>query len=233
MRPLLPILLAAVLPACVPENYDISTKSLESSFPAISVFGPSAMLADQPWIANCSGLEPLFAQSGLARGDDIEVIRAVNTAVVRGMTALPNGDGAVEDWSSFAPEVLLRQDRPRGDCDDFALTAASLAICAGVPADRIEFVLVDSEGGTPHLGRVDHAYAAYRDAEGQRWIFGDLFGPVRKVSARMTEIMWIRLSDLQRPQPAWMARFEGWQSYATSLRQHGISPGMSSAPGSP
>lgn len=172
------------------------------------------MIKDQSWIATCEGLKAAYDNAGLPKEDTLEAIRQLDTFVKRRMITRYGGDGRSEDWSSFAPDLLLSSRKPIGDCDDFALTAASLAICAGVPADRIEFVTVDSRGGAPSLSRVDHAYAAYRDPSGKRWIFGDLLGPVRPVTSNMTEIMWVSFAELRSPDPVWMGKFFGWEEFS-------------------
>ncbi|WP_132953349.1 hypothetical protein [Rhodovulum bhavnagarense] len=164
--------------------------------------GPTRLIVDQPWVQSCAGLDDAYRATGLPYGDSVAILRGIDRFVRHRLRYRPDAAGQ-DDWSSLARELLLGDDIVEGDCDDFALTAISLAICAGVAPGQLDFALVQSRPGTLSVHGMDHAIGIYTSSTGRRWIIGDTFGPMRPVDEETRIVMWFDMEELLMPAPLW------------------------------
>lgn len=105
-------------------------------------------------------IQAAYNASDLPRGDHIRTIRAIDSAVRSKMRYSP--DKGPDTWSNFASEVLGGAASV-GDCEDYALTAITLALCAGVPASKIGIAISEEGTSSPSMEKMNHAFAFYED----------------------------------------------------------------------
>lgn len=173
--------IAASLLAATPVLADYK---LATSFTRI----PTSQISHHAGITDCSDLRSSYDRTSLPHGDSARVLRAIDTRVKQIMSYRLDTKGA-ESWDSFAREVLDRASNVHGDCDDFTLTTMALAICAGIPAERLEFAITQTKPGPLSFANMSHAYLIYTDPQGERYIAGDTFGRFRRATVHDRFIM--------------------------------------------
>lgn len=113
----------------------------------------------------------------------IDIARQAHAAAVGRLDYASDRDavGVADDWRSHAQALLADPTaRYRDDCDGSAITAAELALNAGLPADQVRIVLVDTQArGRPDM--IDHMICALGPAGVDPWVIDNCHpeGPVR------------------------------------------------------
>lgn len=108
-------------------------------------------------------LRDAYARSGMPRGDSRDVLRAIERQVRK--TIRYRKDEASDTWTNFATQVLTGQ-RVVGDCEDFTATTITLALCAGVPAEKLGVALSTNGGARSGMANTNHAFAYYLSDRG-------------------------------------------------------------------
>lgn len=103
-----------------------------------------------------------YRASGLPSGDSLSTIRSIDR-FVRTRIRYREDRGA-DAWSNFAAAALGGK-RSTGDCEDYAMTAVTLALCAGVPEEKLGVALSNQGRGAPDVRKINHAFAYYKDGE--------------------------------------------------------------------
>lgn len=184
MRPSHVALLAAILAA---------SPLMADPFPdtGVRVLVPSVaagQIGTQSTFSCPDSVKRAYDGSGLPSGDDLSVIRRIDAVVRKGVRY--RKDPAGEDlWSNFAISVLSGETHV-GDCEDFATTAITLALCAGVPAERLGIALSDNRRSGPRgVSGINHAFAYYVK-DGVPFSFADTSSSsVRRVSFTRDGVM--------------------------------------------
>lgn len=147
-----------------------------TSGPAISVPQARGLMQRHPDLAGCRDYRETYAASGWPRGDGFDSIRRIDDLLRK--RVIFRADSGGDRWALLTGDVLAGK-RVDGDCEDMAITAAHLAVCAGIPADRLGLLITDSpKASADEL----HMVAFYRDAGDRVWVFGDTFGKPRALS---------------------------------------------------
>lgn len=152
-------------------------------------------MARVPGIWQCTPAErQAYMASGLPMGDSLETVRAINGHVRRMMGYRREPADA---WHDHALAILTGR-RASGDCEDYAITAITMALCAGVAPERIGIAL-SGTGSTSRLTNIDHALAFY-DSGTAVYGFADTrvrgVRPIRGGSHGV--IIWQTAGSLQR-----------------------------------
>lgn len=137
-----------------------------------------------------------YAASGLPSGDRVETLRAIDRHLRSRIRYREDPDGDI--WTNHASRVL-RGERVAGDCDDFALAAISLALCAGVPAEKMGLALAHRGRGRLNMQSTNHVFAFY--ADGSRTLavadtFRDRVGEV--ISRRDRVTFWQSVPEMRK-----------------------------------
>lgn len=136
-------------------------------------------------------LRDAYARSGMPRGDSVAVLRAIETKVRR--TIRYRKDPGADVWTNFAVQALEGK-RVFGDCEDFATTTITLALCAGVPAEKLG-VAMSSQSGS--LTSTDHAFAYYVSDKGVMGVADTSRGRMSRVSPKRDKVtMWQSVPQL-------------------------------------
>lgn len=109
-------------------------------------------------------LQAAYAASGLPVGDSVQTVRAIDKAVRRTLRYRQDARGA-DVWTNFAAQVMGGR-RATADCEDFATTAVTLAICAGVPAHNLGIALSNNRNSRADMRDINHAFAFYLGERG-------------------------------------------------------------------
>lgn len=129
----------------------------------------------------------------------IDIARQVHAAAVGRLDYTSDRDtlGVADDWCSHAKALL---DDPairyRDDCDGAAITAAELALHAGLPADLVRIVLVDTQA-RGQVDVIDHMVCALGPAGSTPWVIDNCHpeGPVRAAQLPYTWGAGMRASE--------------------------------------
>ncbi|MEZ5755475.1 MAG: hypothetical protein R3D90_12160 [Paracoccaceae bacterium] len=160
---------------------------------SIPVPQASTMAATFHDVGDCSPYAAAYAAAGLPRGNGVETIRQIDSLLRKRM--LLRDDRGPDTWTPLL-SVLISGKRPTGDCEDMAITTAQMAVCAGIPADRLGLLITTSpKGGTAEM----HMLAFYKDAADKTWVFGDTFArprPLSKVRERLVFMTY--MTDVTR-----------------------------------
>lgn len=144
-------------------------------------------------VGDCSPYAAAYAAAGLPRGNGVETIRQIDSLLRQRMRL--RDDRGPDSWTPLL-SVLVAGKRPVGDCEDMAITTAQMAVCAGIPADRLGLLITTSpKGGTAEM----HMLAFYKDASDKTWVFGDTFSrprPLSKVRERLVFMAY--MTDVTR-----------------------------------
>jgi predicted transglutaminase-like cysteine proteinase len=144
--------------------------------PAISVPQAQGLMQRHPDLASCAQYRNDYLAAGWPKGNSFDTIRQIDGLMRKRMVFRTDTNG--DRWEVLTSDMLAGQ-RTDGDCEDMAITAAQLAVCAGVPSDRLGLLITDSpKAGADEL----HMVAFYRDAGDRVWVFGDTFGKPRALS---------------------------------------------------
>ena len=175
------IVAASIVMACPALGYESMPAP---SGPAISVPQARALVRANPDLAACGDYRATYAQAGWPKGTGFETIRRIDSLLRQRMVFR---EDTSDRWTLLTGAVLAGQ-RSYGDCEDMAITAAHLAICSGIPVDRIGLLITDS----PRPGANElHMLAYYRDAGDRVWVFGDTFGKPRALSHVRERLLFI------------------------------------------
>ncbi|MFG6080369.1 hypothetical protein ACEUZ9_000919 [Paracoccus litorisediminis] len=113
------------------------------------------LLAGSPF--QCSSeLNDAYRKARMPMGDSLATLAEIRRRVVRQFLYLEDRS---EAWTNLAP-VMLDGGIGMGDCDDFAATIISLALCAGIPKEKLGFAMASSIG-EPSIDNIDHALGLY------------------------------------------------------------------------
>lgn len=146
-----------------------------------------------PDVGSCGSYQDAYIAAGWPRGFGIETIKQIDS-LVRKRMVLRNDSGA-DVWTPLT-EALIAGKRPVGDCDDMSVTNAQLAVCAGMPAERLGLLITASPNGS---GAELHMLAFYKDPKDQTWVFGDTFGRPRALSRVSQSLIFMAyLNDVTR-----------------------------------
>lgn len=142
-------------------------------------------------IPTCSKFQEAYDAHGWPRGDSIEIMREIDKRVRDRFVYRRELD---DTWQSHVDIMLLTEHRWAGDCDDLAATVVALGRCAGVPEDRLGFMLVKANGSDS----VNHMLGFYTDAGGRSHAVGDTFGTPRPLlTGNQAPYAWTFLDDLE------------------------------------
>lgn len=98
-----------------------------------------------------------------------------------------------DNWNAYVDIMLHTIHDFAGDCDDLSATVVAMTRCAGVPEDRLGFMLVKAYGSDT----VNHMIGFYTDQNGRSYAIGDTFGGMRPVLHYDQEpYAWAFLNDL-------------------------------------
>lgn len=153
-------------------------------------------LKNNPNFASCGELAQTFKQSGLPRFKGLASIAEIDQFVKARINYRRDSAG-MDKWNNLAAAVLANK-RVNGDCDDLAVTAAAIAICAGADPSRIGFAIFNAK--TFKAAGADHIVATYTEPSGRVVAFGDSNDPFlwnaadRKLQPRFTA----KASDISR-----------------------------------
>lgn len=179
MRRFVLALAAALLWSPVASAADFLPESTPLTFPVPQA---SVMARSHAPIGSCTNLQAAYDAGGWPRGAGVETIKQIDSRVKQRITL--KNDVGLDVWTPLAATVLAGK-RPSGDCDDVSVTVAQLAVCAGMPAERLGLLITNSpKAGADEL----HMMAFYQDPADRFWVFGDTFGRPRalgKVSQRL------------------------------------------------
>lgn len=160
---------------------------------AIPVPQATIMARRYPDVGSCGAYLEAYLAAGWPRGVGIETVKQIDS-LVRKRMVLRNDSGA-DVWTPLT-EALIAGKRPAGDCDDMSITNAQLAVCAGMPADRLGLLITTAPNGT---GGELHMLAFYKDPKDQTWVFGDTFGRPRALSRVSQRLIFMAyLNDVTR-----------------------------------
>lgn len=152
--------------------------------------------ASGPELYSCADWMDAYRVSHWPQGDSLQVVSQID-AMVRDRFHYQKED--IDFWRPMHNVILGTQDHFAGDCDDLAATTAAIAICAGVPQEKIGFA-ISSTQGDPDVA--DHMIAFYKDNSGTFYTLGDTMGGVRPMAnTRNRVIYWKYFSHDQ-----WWAR---------------------------
>lgn len=148
---------------------------------------------DKPW-ACTPAMMAAYRQAGLPEGNSLRTLSAINRFVGQRFSYRVD---RVERWDNFSLSVLAGK-RVRGDCEDFAITVTTLALCGGVPADQLGFAMTRSKRGPLDLEGIDHAIGLYLGEEGTHVIADTARRGVRKFHQRSARvILWQKIERLR------------------------------------
>lgn len=177
------------------------------SGPAISVPQARALVRANPDLAGCGEFRAAYAKAGWPKGSGFESIRRIDSLLRQRMVFR---EDAGDRWTLLTGAVLAGK-QTYGDCEDMAITAAHLAVCSGIPVDRIGLLITDS----PRVGADElHMVAYYRDAGDRIWVFGDTFGKPRALSHVRERLLFI--ASLRNVSAWHSLRNRGQDLYGTS-----------------
>lgn len=158
-------------------------------------------------IDTCTALQSAYDAGGWPRGAGIETIKQIDIRVKQRITL--KNDVGQDVWTPLAATILAGK-RPSGDCDDVSVTVAQMAICAGMPANRLGLLITDSpKSGVNEL----HMMAFYQDPADRFWVFGDTFGRPRALGKVRQDLLFF--THIDRP-TQWYALRGGEDAPATS-----------------
>lgn len=141
-------------------------------------------------IPYCTRYQALYDASDWPKGDSIEVMRKIDRRVRENFIYRAD---KIDSWNSHVGAVLA-QEKWIGDCDDLTATVVALGRCAGVPDNRIGFILVKANGSQD----VNHMLGFYTDAEGRSHAVGDTWGLTRPLlHMRQKPYAWAFARDLE------------------------------------
>ncbi|ANT63053.1 hypothetical protein AYJ57_21515 (plasmid) [Salipiger sp. CCB-MM3] len=127
------------------------------------------MFSRSPELYSCDQYQKAYFQQGWPTGDSVSVIQKIDRMVrSRFRYRWDKGD----HWDAH-PDILLETDgNVKGDCDDQAATTVAMAICAGVPREKMGFVITSPDFDNAE-NVTNHILGFYRDDAGNFWSMGD------------------------------------------------------------
>lgn len=184
MRLLLSALAALIaVPALAADSLPESTPL---SFPVPQA---SIMARSHPAVDSCTALQDAYLAQGWPRGTDVDTLKQIDSRLKQRVTL--KNDVGQDTWTPLAATILAGK-RPAGDCDDVSVTSAQLAVCAGMPADRLGLLITTS----PNRGAGElHMLAYYADPADRTWVFGDTFGRPRALSKVSQDLLFFARLD--------------------------------------
>ena len=155
----------------------------------------SASQSTIPDIWSCTAqMQAAYDASGLPKGSDLRTIRQIDRIVRSKFRYKPE---PVEKWSNHASAIIGGQ-RVTGDCEDHAITAVTLAICAGVPEEKLGLVFSKGGSGPAKINQINHVFGFFNDG-GKVYALGDTMrSAMSRVSVKRDKvILWQTISQLQ------------------------------------
>lgn len=156
---------------------------------AIPVPQATIMARKYPDVASCGSYQEAYLAAGWPRGVGIETVKQIDTLVRKRMVL--RNDSGTDVWTPLTEPVLAGK-RPTGDCDDMSITNAQLAVCAGIPAERLGLLITSNPNGND--GEL-HMVAFYNDPTDRTWVFGDTFGRPRALSRVSQRLIFMAYLD--------------------------------------
>lgn len=171
----LPALAADSLPESTPLSFPVPQATI--------------MARSHPPVDTCTALQDAYLAQGWPRGTGVETLKQIDSRVKQRVTL--KNDVGQDTWTPLAATILAGK-RPAGDCDDVSVTSAQLAVCAGMPADRLGLLITTS----PNRGSGElHMLAYYSDPADRTWVFGDTFGRPRALSKVNQDLLFFARLD--------------------------------------
>lgn len=156
----------------------------------IRIFQSEEMFSRNPELYSCDGFQQAYLDRGWPTGDSISVIKKIDR-MVRSRFRYRRDRG--DKWDAH-PEVLLQSKSTlKGDCDDQAATTVAMALCAGVPRDKLGFVITSPDFDNISTTE-NHILGFYRDDDGNFWRLGDTkyaVTPLNKGLGRISHWMYL------------------------------------------
>lgn len=160
---------------------------------AIPVPQATIMARTHPNVGSCVAYQDAYLAAGWPRGATIDTIKQIDSLVRKRMVL--RNDVGTDVWTPLT-EALIAGKRAVGDCDDMSISNAQLAVCAGMPADRLGLLITASPNSAS--GEL-HMLAFYKDPTDQTWVFGDTFGRPRALSRVSQRLIFMAyLNDITR-----------------------------------
>lgn len=119
-----------------------------------------------------SGSKPRVKMS-IKPSEYLTVVRNIEAYVSRRFVYTAESKGK-DEWKDYS-EILLRNLNKtfKGDCEDLAITIMAIAVCQGVPMQKLGLALVQTGGGPLSIANVDHVVGLVRSSDGRLYVFGD------------------------------------------------------------
>lgn len=154
------------------------------------------MLLPEPSMNSCAEWQDYYNQSDWPKGDSVATIKEIDSRV---RNRFHYRTEKVDTWQVYDDLMLgTAHGEFTGDCDDLSATVSAIAICAGVPKNKLGLAHVSSMGSEEPVDS-NHLIAFYKDPTGQAWTFGDTaHGSPKPLHQTMNRIhFWTHLSDLR------------------------------------
>jgi predicted transglutaminase-like cysteine proteinase len=152
--------------------------------------------ASGPELYSCADWRDAYRVSHWPQGDSLQVVTEIDE-MVRQRFHYRRED--VDFWRPMHNVILGTQDHFAGDCDDLAATTAAIAVCAGVPQDKIGFAISSTQGD---VDEADHMVAFYKDQDGTFYVLGDTMGGVRPMAQTRNRVIYWKYFNYNQ----WWAR---------------------------
>lgn len=170
---------AAVLAFAAAGFAPAASLALEGPFPPGKPWAlPQAFIMDRTYgsLDSCGAMQAAYEAQGWPRGVSPDVLDLIDRKLKKQVILRP--DQGLDQWTPLAKTVIDAKRKPAADCDDVAITAAQLAICAGFPAGQLGLMVTQ----LPTRAKEFHLVAFYAGQGGESWVFGDTMGRPRPVS---------------------------------------------------
>lgn len=165
---------------------------------------------------NCTRLQSTYDAAGWPKGTDLETVSKIDALVRKRFVYTREKEDV---WDSRADIMLLTDHRWAGDCDDLAATVVALSRCAGVPSNRLGFLMVKGNGAAVP----NHMIGFYTDVHGASYGIGDTFAKTTRPLLAFGQVpyawsflddvnKWFRVDDgeaFSDPRLVWISLAEG------------------------
>lgn len=174
--------LAVILVTLTSSNH---AQAREDKLPRIKTWPiPQAIIMNNRFgrLDSCDEMKRDYVQGDWPTGLGLQTLRSIDLRL-RSLVTL-RADQGLDTWTPLTKAILDGERRISGDCDDFAITSAQLAVCAGFPAADLGLMITKVSGSQKEL----HLVAYYLEPGRDVWIFGDTFGIARPLGQLDQEI---------------------------------------------
>ncbi len=137
----------------------------------------------------CSKWWDGYQYSSLPKGDSLKTLRKIDE-LVKSRFRYQKED--IDSWNPAIDTILGTHDLFEGDCDDLATTTVAIAICAGVPPEKLGMAVTSTDGGAD----ANHMVSFYKADDGTLYALGDTMGGVRPMKSTQNRVLyWTYMDD--------------------------------------